>query len=103
MHHVRLDELAQQVGRLPPVIVDGSGWFQVRAVTTNNQYYQFAATGPYYVEAPGGPHISRTSVEFFLAWLQEAAEKFRADDSLLQEIEAARPFWQRLADSATTD
>jgi len=103
VHQVRLDELAQRAGRLPPVEFDGSGWFSVRAVTNNPNVYQFASSGPYYVEANYQPRVSRTSVQFFLDWLDGAAKKFADNKPVLAEIEAARPFWQKLLDRATVD
>jgi hypothetical protein len=103
LHEVRLDDLAQKAGRLPVVPFDGSGWFLVRAVTNNPEFYQFATTGPYYVESGYQPHISRESVDFFLEWLDDAAAKFAGDKAVVAEIEAARPFWLSLADKATAD
>ena len=103
IHHVRLADLADRAGRLPPVEFDGSGWFLVRAVTNNPKFYQFASTGPYYVEADDQPRISRASVKYFLDWLDAAAVKFGDNAAVLSEIEAARPFWADLAERATAD
>ena len=103
LYEVRLDELAQQQGRLPPVHFDGSGWFLVRAMTSNAKTYQFASTGPYYVESEYQRRISRTSVQFFLDWLDDAAEKFAGNAAVRAEIEAARPFWQDLLAQANAD
>jgi hypothetical protein len=103
IHQVRLDELAGRAGRLPPVEFDGSGWFLVRAVTDNPNFYQFASTGPYYVEANSRRRISRASVKYFLDWLDAAAMKFAGNAAVLAEIETARPFWQKLSDAATDD
>ena len=97
---VRLDELAKQQGRLPNLTFRESGWFLVRAVTANTQTYQFASTGPYYVEADSGPRISRKSVQFFLDWLDEAAEKFAGNEAVQADITAARPFWEDLLQRA---
>ena len=68
---IRLADWAKSKGRLPPLEFDSSGWFLVRAVTNEPQKYEFASTGPYYVERGGRPRISRTSVEFFLDWIDE--------------------------------
>lgn len=100
---VRLDELAKQAGKLPPVAFDSSGWFLVRAVTNNPDVYQFATTGPYYVEVEDRPRTSRASVQFFLDWLDDAAAKFVGNAAVEAEIEAARPFWQKLAEDAIAD
>lgn len=102
-YEVRLDKLAKLKGRLPPLEFDDSGWFLVRAMTSNSQTYQFASTGPYYVEANYGRRISRASVEYFIVWLDEAAEKFAENEAVLADIEAARPFWQDLLSRANAE
>ncbi|MEM9659186.1 MAG: CehA/McbA family metallohydrolase, partial [Planctomycetota bacterium] len=91
LHEIRLDQLAANKGRLPPVSFDSSGWFLVRAVTDNPRTYQFATTGPYYVESAEGPRISRQGVAFLLSWLDDAAEKFADNPAVVADIEAARP------------
>ena len=96
LHQVRLDELAANKGRLPFVEFDDSGWFLVRAVTNNPKVYQFASTGPYYVEQDYKQRISRASVQYFLDWLDDAAKQFAANAAVVSEIEAARPFWEGL-------
>ncbi|RIK75801.1 MAG: hypothetical protein DCC67_14840 [Planctomycetota bacterium] len=103
LHTVRLDELANRAGRLPKVEFDASGWFLVRAVTDNPHVYQFATTGPYYVEANYQPRVSRASVEFFLQWLEEAAKEFADNKAVLAEIDGARPFWEDLLKRANAD
>lgn len=102
-YEVRLDELAQQAGRLPPLEFQESGWFLVRTVTNNSQTYQFATTGPYYVEVAYEPRISRASVAYFLKWLGEAREKFSDNEAVLADIAAARPFWEDLLERANAD
>jgi hypothetical protein len=103
VHHVRLDELAQAAGRLPPVVFDSSGWFLVRAVTNNPDAYEFASTGPYYVESNYQRRISRASVQYFLDWLDAAEMQFAGNPAVVAEIAAARPFWQSLTERATVD
>lgn len=76
---VRLAEFKDRKGKLPPVTFDASGWFLVRAVTSNSQRFEFATTGPYYVEQSGKPLISKRSVQFFIEWL-DAADKHVRDD-----------------------
>ena len=88
--------MAKKSGQLPPLEFNGSGWFLVRAVTNNSQTYQYASTGPYYVEANYQPRISRASVEYFLNWLDEAAKKFADNEAVLADITKARPFWEEL-------
>jgi hypothetical protein len=103
IHQVRLADFAKKKGQLPFVEFDTSGWFLVRAVTNNPNVYQFASTGPYYVELNHQPRISRASVEFFLKWLDDAAERFAGNGAVLAEIEAARPFWEKRLERATAD
>jgi hypothetical protein len=108
---VRLDRFAALGGQLPPVKFHESGWFVVRAVTNNTKNYQFAASGPYYVERGGQPRVSRASVKFFLDWIAEAearirglagvAEPLRA--KMLAEQASAREFFENLAADANAD
>jgi hypothetical protein len=102
-YEVRLDDLARRQGRLPVLKFDESGWFLVRAVTSETRTYQFASTGPYYVEADYGRRISRKSVRFFLDWLDEAAEKFTGNEPVQAEIAAALPFWHDLLERANAE
>ena len=102
-HEIRLDELARKKGRLPPLSFDQSGWFLVRAITSTTKNYQFATTGPYYVEANYRPRISRQSVEFFLTWLEEAKQEFADNADVLANIETVIPFWQDLLAKANAD
>jgi len=102
-YEIRLDELVKQKGRLPPVKFDASGWFAVRARTSRSETYQFATTGPYYVESNYERRISRQSVQFFLDWLDESKEKFAANENVLADIEAARPFWEDLLMKANAE
>jgi hypothetical protein len=107
---VRLADWTKK-GRLPPLRFDASGWFLVRAVTTNRRTYQFASSGPYYVEAAGRPRISRRSVQFFLDWLiaakQRLGETAELDDdarqALLSEQESARRFFEELLAAANAE
>jgi hypothetical protein len=108
---VRLDKWTKQKGRLPRVEFDGSGWFLVRAVTTNPKTYQFASSGPYYVEKAGQPRVSRRSLQFFLDWIETAEAHIREmpqfDDkqreSLLAEQASARKFFEQLMAKAAAE
>ena len=108
---VRLADWANRKGRLPPLVFDQSGWFLVRAVTNNQQTYQFASTGPYYVDEAGRPRISRSSVQFFLDWIDAAKARLdemppldtAARQSLLAEQDSAREFFSALLSKATAD
>jgi hypothetical protein len=108
---VRLDQWAKTNGKLPPVVFDESGWFLVRAVTNNTRVYQFASSGPYYVERAGRPRVRRRSVEFFLDWIEAAEARIRAlpdiDDAtrarLLAEQSSARQFFADRLAAANAD
>lgn len=108
---VRLANWAKSGGRLPPLEFDDSGWFLVRAVTTNTKKYQLAISGPYYVEQGGQPRVSRSSVRFFLDWIDAAVAHYRdrkdldapsREKSLAEQAEA-RQFFERLLDTANAD
>jgi hypothetical protein len=103
IQQIRFADLTNKPSRLPPVPFDSSGWFVIRAVTNNSNLYQFATTGPYYVESNYQPRISRASVQYFLTWLDEASTKFADNAAVLAEIEAVRPFWKRLLAKANAD
>jgi hypothetical protein len=103
---VRLDDWKKKQGRLPPLNFTESGWFLVRAVTNNPRGYQFASTGPYYVEKAGKPRVSRASVQFFLDWIDASKKRIHESsklpaeerEALLAEHEIARDFFtERLA------
>jgi hypothetical protein len=102
-HQIRLKDLAERQGRLPPIKFANSGWFAVRAMTGNTRNYQYATTGPYYVERNGQPRISRRSVQFFLDWLDAAKEEFADDEAILKDFADARPFWEDLLTKANDD
>lgn len=108
---VRLSDWTKKKGRLPPVEFDNSGWFLVRAVTNNTKTYQFASSGPYYVEKGGQPRVSKRSVQFFLDWIDAAEARIRElpklDDaqreSLLAEQASAREFFEQLLSTANAE
>ena len=108
VHEVRLDEWAKADGRLPPLVFGESGWFLVRAVTTNQETYRFASTGPYYVEFDGRPRVSRQSVGFFFDWLEAGMNRVALRDKqqkkeVLAEYRAARKFWEDLFKRTNTE
>ncbi|WP_425395212.1 hypothetical protein [Aeoliella sp.] len=99
---VRLSDWASKGGKLPPVSFDTSGWFAVRAKTNNADIRQFALTAPYYVESPAGPRISRASVEFFLAWLDQLEPRIGQSLSCTAEqLATAREFYRDLLGKAS--
>jgi hypothetical protein len=101
-HEVRLDEFAARGGKLPPLAFDSSGWFAVRAVTNSAKNYQFAETGPYYVQSGGQPRVSRQSVQFFLDWIAADEKRVRQlkdlspplRERMLAELSVARAFFE---------
>jgi len=105
---VKLQQWANNNGKLPPVVFQQSGWMLIRAVTNNPKTYRFASTGPYYVEIDGRPKISKASAQFFVDWVVERAGQIKlADDSEHQSVmkyhRQARDFWQQLLDKANAD
>jgi hypothetical protein len=108
---VRLTEWTNKKGQLPPLNFDASGWFLVRAVTNNLRTYQFASSGPYYVEKGGKPRVSRLSVQFFLDWIDAASARIRSKpdlvdesrETLLAEQESARRHFERLLAETNAD
>jgi hypothetical protein len=108
---VRLADWKDRKGRLPPLVFDQSGWFLVRAVTNNPQTYQFASTGPYYVEQAGRPRISRGSLQYFLDWIDAAEARIEGLPALENEErrallavqDFARQYFNALLQKATTD
>jgi hypothetical protein len=83
----------------------------VRAVTTNQRTYQFASSGPYYVEKAGRPRVSQRSVQFFLDWIAEAESRVRemkdledqSRQALLAEQESARRYFEELLAAANAE
>ncbi len=110
-NEVRLADWTKQKGRLPALHFDASGWFLVRAVTTNQRVYQFASSGPYFVEKASRPRVSRRSVQFFLDWIAAAEARVRSmkdvDDesrqALLAEHGSARRFFEELLAEANAE
>lgn len=108
---VRLAEFKDRKGRLPPIHFDDSGWFLVRAVTNNPKIYQFGSSGPYYVEKANRPRVSRSSVKFFLDWIDAAEARLRDQPqsdgakrlALLAEQESARRYFENLLATANAD
>ena len=85
------------------MVFDKSGWFLVRAVTSSTETYQYASTGPYYVEQDYQPLVSRSSVKYFLEWIDEAERKFAGNESVLNDFRTAKPFWEELLSRSTED
>lgn len=108
VHEVRLDKWAQSNGMLPPVRFGESGWILVRGVTTNQDTYRYATSGPFYVEIGQQPRISKAAAQFFYDWTFERARQIKLDDPAQQEEvmafhRAARDFWKSLLDRANAE
>jgi hypothetical protein len=86
-----------------------SGWFLVRALTTNETTFRFASTAPFYVEIGSEPRrVSRASGRYFLDWVRERAERVKLDDpaqreSVLRYHRKAEAFWENLVSKANAD
>jgi hypothetical protein len=106
VHEVRLDQLAEARGELPKLKFEESGWFLVRAVTTEPKTYRFASSGPWYVEFDGQPRVSKESAEFFVDWVNQRARNLELADAeqkneVLEFHRRARDYWKSLADKST--
>lgn len=107
-HSVRLDDWAKANGHFPPVKFHKSGWFMVRAVTTNPKTYRFAASAPWYVEIGEQPRISKQSAKFFLDWVNERTAGLKLENpsqraEVLKYHDMARTYWQDLVSKANAD
>jgi hypothetical protein len=103
VHRVRIRDLAANKGYLPPVSFAASGWFVIRATTSTTKNYQYATTGPFYVEREGQPRISKRSVQFFLDWLTAAKKEFAGDKIKQKELAEASLFWEDLLSKANAE
>jgi hypothetical protein len=100
VNEVRLDQWVKAGGNLPPLSFSRSGWFLIRAVTSNPKTYRFASTGPYYVEIGYERRVSKKAAQFFSDWVYERAGRIKLDDSqqkaeVLEYHRQARDFWQK--------
>jgi len=101
-----------QVVRSVPVAADGkraslgkltfteSGWFLIRAISSDTNTFRFASTAPFYVEAGASkPRISKTSARFFLDWVKEGMGRIQLPEgenrtAVLKYHRAAESFWR---------
>jgi len=104
---VRLDEWAKANGKLPPIELEQSGWFCVRAYSPSEENYRVALSAPFYVDF-GTPRVSKKSAQFFVDWVYDRGRMIKASKLaknekliLLRELRASRDYWQQLAESAT--
>ena len=108
VHEVRLSDLAKNRGQLPKLKFEQSGWFLVRAVTSNPDTYRFTSSGPWYVEFDGQRRVSKKSAQFFLDWVYDRARSLKEkDEAKRNELIAfhrhARDFWKNLVDQANAE
>ncbi len=106
---VRLAEAAK-VNRLPPVEIERSGWFMLRAVTDSSKTYCVAMSAPYYVKLEGKRYISRRSAEFFLNWQQERVRMLEAaglegktGERIMECHRFALDYWEKMVKNATAE
>jgi len=98
---VELDA-AQSHHRVAALSFRESGWFLIRAVSSNQNTFCFASSGPFYVEGGGKKlRISRKSAQFFLDWVEEREKRIRSKDlpadqlrQVMEHHELAKRFWQ---------
>ena len=107
-YSVPLEDYKENRGRLPKMKFTESGWFLIRAVSTDETTYRFGMTGPYYVQVGYEKRISRRSAKFFLDWVYERAGQIKLRDpeqhaEVIDAQRAARDFWQELVDGANAE
>jgi hypothetical protein len=99
----------QKTGSLGKLRFTESGWFLVRAIADVPNTLRFASTAPFYVEVGGvKSRISKSSVNFFLAWLSERRALLNIEDpahlrDVLAYHDQARDFFQRLLAQANAE
>jgi hypothetical protein len=85
-----------------------SGWFLIRAISSEPRTFRFASTAPFYVHIGGRSRISRASAQFFLDWVAEAKARVALPDGTQKEEvlafhRAAEKFWRGKLESANAD
>jgi len=95
-------------GKLGSLTFDRSGWFLVRAIADNETTFRFASSAPFYVEVGKKLRISKSSAQFFAAWVRERMGRVKLDDAeqrreVLQHHEAAVEFWERILAMANAE
>jgi hypothetical protein len=102
-HSARLDEFKRAGGRLPKVVMEKSGWFLLRVVTSNQKTRRFAMTAPYYVEIGDETRVSHSSVQFFLDWINERTAALGDKLPEKERWQKARDYWQNLLTKANVE
>ena len=86
-----------------------SGWFLVRAISSETNTFRFASTAPFYVEAgTESQRISKTSAQFFLDWVKEGMTRIQLPpgeqkEAVLEFHRAAEKFWNEKVATANVD
>ena len=88
-----------------------SGWFLIRAITSEKRTFRFASTAPFYVEIAERPAgISRRSARFFVDWVTERMQRVTGNvtdelqrAAILKHHTSARQFWQDIQNRGTRD
>lgn len=86
-----------------------SGWFLVRAISSNPRTFRFASTAPFYVELGQTPQrISRASCQFFIDWIDERMKRVtdhmsdaEQRESVLSFHREARDLWRSRKENST--
>ena len=86
-----------------------SGWFLVRAISSEPRTFRFASTAPFYVEVGENKHrISKASAQFFLDWVKVGMTRIqlpegKQKEAVLQYHRLAEKFWMEKLASANAD
>jgi hypothetical protein len=107
VYNVPLRDWAKDGGRFPPLTFRESGWCLVRVRCDSPKTFRFALSAPWYVAIDDKPRTGRTSAQFFLDWVEERAASLKIADAAErtvaeEQIAAARKFWRKKVDDATS-
>jgi hypothetical protein len=80
----------------------------IRVVTKNQDSYRLATTAPFSFEIAGRKRISRSAVDYFQRWLDEASRQIQSlppDETAAHQpyLKAAERFWGSQLQQATAD
>ena len=110
VHEVRLDKLVEKNGELPAIEFDQSGWLTIRAVADNTRQYRGVTSGPFYVQIGDSPRISRSSAQFFLDWVYDAARNLNRTEpdeakraAAMLYYRAAKSYWEEMVAGANAE
>jgi hypothetical protein len=86
-----------------------SGWFLVRAISSEPKTFRFASSAPFYVEIGAKKRrISKAAAQFFLDWVKEGMNRVPARDpeqreAVLDFHRTAEEFWRSKLGAANAD